>query len=145
LEDELDIVKKEILKILSEKSKCSKENAELKKALVMTDLIPLTLSPQEVGSTGLADPGLTCLADPKKLQDRYSPDGQEDLSIKSSSIKFVGDVESKKSSKDEIVRKELEAKCQQLEESLELMQAEFEKMEDYWQVLYKASVTIEYE
>ncbi len=33
LEDELDIVKKEILKILSEKSKCSKENAELKKAL----------------------------------------------------------------------------------------------------------------
>jgi hypothetical protein len=39
LEDELDVVKKEILKILSEKTKCSKENEELKKALLMTDQV----------------------------------------------------------------------------------------------------------
>jgi hypothetical protein len=32
-----DIVKKEILKILSEKSKCSKENEQLKKALMNPD------------------------------------------------------------------------------------------------------------
>jgi hypothetical protein len=33
-----------------------------------------------------------------------------------------------------LARQELEEKCKQLEESLELMQSEFEKMEDYWQV-----------
>ena len=37
LEDELDVVKKEILKILSEKSKCSKENEQLKKVLMSSE------------------------------------------------------------------------------------------------------------
>jgi hypothetical protein len=152
LEDELDIVKKEILKILSEKTKCFKENAELKKALA-TD-VSLTFNGNETTNlpTPTFLPTLTNLPTPtnnlltpsntmtsKKMQDRYSPDGQEDLSKISANLfskneipKSVPPVEEK--SKDEIARKELEAKCKELEESLELMQAEFEKMEDYWQV-----------
>ena len=68
----------------------------------------------------------------KKLQDRYSPDGQEDVSMsKLSPNNFVTEA---KILKDESASKSIDSKCQQLEESLELMQLEFEKMEDYWQV-----------
>ena len=142
LEDELDIVKKEILKILSEKTKCSKENAELKKALA-TD-VSLTFNDAEMTNVPIPTPTHSLstpsnIMSTKKIQDRYSPDGQEDLSKISTNLfskiettKEVASAEEK--SKDEIVRKELEAKCKELEESLELMQAEFEKMEDYWQV-----------
>ena len=116
LEDELDIVKKEILKILSEKSKCSKENAELKKALQVTIgptvfmltslknqiilreecnflllakqcsflviiIIFLNLHHQTDLSMTLQHDAIfetsnTQILDPKKIQDRYSPDGQ---------------------------------------------------------------------
>ena len=148
LEDELDIVKKEILKILSEKTKCSKENAELKKALA-TD-VSLTFNDAETTIVPIPTHSLSTpstLMSTKKMQDRYSPDGQEDLSKISTNLfskiettKEVPSAEEK--SKDEIVRKELEAKCKELEESLELMQAEFEKMEDYWQVNKQSSSVI---
>ena len=148
LEDELDIVKKEILKILSEKTKCSKENAELKKALATdvsltfndaeTTIVPIPTNYLPIPTHSLSTP--STLMSTKKMQDRYSPDGQEDLSKIStnlfSKIETTKEVppSAEEKSKDGIVRKELEAKCKELEESLELMQAEFEKMEDYWQV-----------
>ena len=147
LEDELDIVKKEILKILYEKTKCSKENAELKKALATdvsltfndaeTTIVPIPTNSLRTPTHSLSTP--STLMSTKKMQDRYSPDGQEDLSKIStnlfSKIEISKEVPSAdEKSKDEIVRKELETKCKELEESLELMQAEFEKMEDYWQV-----------
>ena len=149
LEDELDVVKKEILKILYEKTKCSKENAELKKALA-TD-VSLTFNDAEttilpIPTHSLSTP--STLVSTKKMQDRYSPDGQEDLSKIStnlfSKIETTKEVppSAEEKSKDGIVRKELEAKCKELEESLELMQAEFEKMEDYWQVNKQSSSVI---
>ena len=155
LEDELDIVKKEILKILSEKTKCSKENAELKKALATdvsltfndaeTTIVPIPTNSLRTPTHSLSTP--STLMSTKKMQDRYSPDGQEDLSKISTNLfskiettKEVPSAEEK--SKDEIVRKEFEAKCKELEESLELMQAEFEKMEDYWQVNKRSSSVI---
>jgi len=116
---------------LSEKSKCSKENEELRKALLTTE--PQTSLPTVLETNNNTESTNNNLAfEIKKLQDRYSPDGQEDIAtLKLSPNNFVSD---EKLLKDETAKKEVESKCQQLEESLELMQMEFEKMEDYWQV-----------
>ena len=153
LEDELDVVKKEILKILSEKSKTARENEELKKALVSPDSSSMT-AVQDNNVTNINVTTTTTNTNTntndhtvsetiqtglevKKLQDRYSPDGQEDILATKPVSPFSGDTETEteKVRKDSVKReKELEGKCKELEESLEMIQIEFEKMEDYWQV-----------
>ena len=155
LEDELDVVKKEILKILSEKTKTAKENEELKKALMSPDNSSLTMAQESnnnnINSGGnnnnngaaannlsdhkqnLYETGQTGF-EPKKLQDRYSPDGQEDVSATKPVSPFPAEAETEAEKVSVLREKELEGKCKELEESLELIQVEFEKMEDYWQV-----------
>ena len=149
LEDELDVVKKEILKILSEKSKTARENEELKKALVSPDSssmtavqdnnvtnINVTTTNTNTNDHTVSETILTGLV-VKKLQDRYSPDGQEDILATKPVSPFSGDTETETEKVRQVSvkrEKELEGKCKELEESLEMIQIEFEKMEDYWQV-----------
>lgn len=64
MEDELDNVKREILKLLSEKTKFSQENETLRRAL-LSDVMP-SLPDSDQKSPNVS----------KRSQDRSSPDGQ---------------------------------------------------------------------
>lgn len=201
LEGELDHVKDEILKILSDKSTKSKENESLKhyvKAFeelrvenegLRKELALLKIS-NPPKSPALSTSSKSSAGSDTQNIDRSSPDGQEfdqldstSTNVSSCSRQLESDhsqleesslkkelevaVEESKLAKKELdkVRSELErlkqqeevkekeeeetkvetekapvrvgtltSKCKDLEESLELMQKEFENMEDYWQV-----------
>ncbi len=173
LEGQLDSVKSEIIKILSDKTVASRENESLRhyasayeelrtenEALrkELAQLNKLMVDPPK--SPALSTSSKASSSDPQNV-DRSSPDGQEELDTTSSSS-TAEDTSKTDISKAEDDPKEdhaslespespikadaiLTKRCEELEESLELMRNEFENMEDYWQVgsfdfmLYRSS------
>ena len=152
LEGELDHVKDEILKILSDKTNANKENKSLKRYAqaynelrdendqLKKELALIKLSSSSSSSSSSSNPSssstTTTPSPPKSpTNDRSSPDGQEfELSstVSSTTGSTAGDFDEKfEALKDDNVK--LGKKVNELESSLELMKNEFEKMEDYWQ------------
>ena len=148
LEEELDQVKHQIVKIVTDKNDFNKENAILRSYQAAF----ATLTEQnELLKTALSEHSkmldISVIVDSPEA-DRTSPDGQEidgDQMTFKSSVEYEAELqnirERNKALEDEnkLVTskldkwKELEETNGQLEESLELMRQEFESMEDYWQ------------
>ena len=137
LEEQLDQVKLQIVKIVSEKNNqvafasLSEQNDVLRKKLEdNTRMLDQTDSVDLSDSVELID------------SDRTSPDGQErekeqDITLKSSmeyeaEIQRLVTVNKDLESKNESIN-DLKQKNKDLEESLDLIREEFESMEDYWQ------------
>ena len=148
LEEELDQVKLQIVKIVTDKNDFHKENAILRSyqsafatLTAQNDLLKTKL----LEHSKMLD--ISVVAESPE-SDRTSPDGQEidgdQMSFKSS-VEYEAELqnikERNKALEDEnkmVTSKldqwrELEETKAALEESLELMREEFESMEDYWQ------------
>ena len=144
LEEQLDEVKIEIVKIISDKADFSKENAVLKthqQAFHDLELQNAELRRRlEEGGATLEVPGDT-VEGVKMLPevDRSSPDGQERellVPCHSPGAGKMGEEVGRLQGRLEVLegeRRGLEEKAARMEESLELMHSEFESMEDYWQ------------
>jgi hypothetical protein len=141
LEDQLDDVKFEIVKILTDKADFSKENAVLKN--YQQAFSELQLQNTELRrrlEEGGGGKGL--LEVPEQVEgkmipeiDRSSPDGQEREVVEGDAGKAeeeVGRLQERLEGVEE-ERRVLEGRVARLEESLQLMSGEFESMEDYWQ------------
>ena len=147
IEEELDQVKYQIVKIVTDKNDFSKENAILKS--YQSEFATLTeqneLLKQKLSShSAMLD--ISVLQSPEA--DRTSPDGQEidgDHSNFKSSVEYEAELQNIKDRNKQLEDenklvtskldnwRELEERNKQLEESLDMMREEFESMEDYWQ------------
>ena len=139
IEEELDQVKYQIVKIVTDKNDFSKENAILKSS--QSDFATLTEQNERLKQKLEENSGMLDL-------DRTSPDGQEidgDQMALKSSVEYEAELQNIKDrskqleDENKLVTKKLdswkdmEEKNKQLEESLDLIREEFESMEDYWQ------------
>lgn len=145
LETQLDNVKVQIIKILSEKRACTQENCILKKRI--SDLSnQLPCSPVEVGSL-LGSASTSCHElDPMDNEDSTdcqqlctkmsevmcSSDDCDKLQVTSDRVKTLED---KIKTMEAVHSKELQAlrdQCSDMEKSLTMMRDEYERCEDYW-------------
>ena len=144
LEDQLDSVKFEIVKILSDKADFSKENAVLRsyqQAFIELELqnCELRRRLQEEGNRPETSQETMEVVKMIPDIDRSSPDGQEKEMLAPchlGSSKMAEEEVGRLQQRLEVLEEEkrgLQDKVGQLEESLGLMQSEFESMEDYWQ------------
>ena len=139
IEEELDQVKYQIVKIVTDKNDFSKENAFLKSS--QSDFATLTEQNERLKQKLEENSGMLDL-------DRTSPDGQEidgDQMTLKSSVEYEAELQNIKDRNKQLEDenklvtkkldswKDLEEKNKQLEESLDLIREEFESMEDYWQ------------
>ena len=150
LEDQLDQVKHQIVKIVTDKNDVSKENAVLKNyQIAFTSLTEqnLFLKQKLENNSKMLDTSLESTFKVPET-DRTSPDGQErekdQILVFKSSIEYETElnilVEKVKTLEEEktVNRKKLEqlnsleVKNKELVESLDMIKEEFESMEDYW-------------
>ncbi|KAJ9587226.1 hypothetical protein L9F63_019250, partial [Diploptera punctata] len=141
LKSQLDLVKVEIVKILSEKKACSKENCALKnhisdlKNRLPTDVLLSEMvsranmvkdscghRPMETGAESVAETEI-----------------HETCSTVSDSSAVISEDEFSRRMKEEEERHQKEIttvrdRCNELETSLELLRQEYEKCEDYWAI-----------
>ena len=151
LEEQLDQVKLQIVKIVTDKNVVCKENAFLRNYQIAFDSLTEQnemLKKKLVENTKMLDIQIdNSVVVPET--DRTSPDGQEidkdPMSLFKSSIEYEAEIERLHQENKEMEKKaqkleenlnkwnELHETNKQLEESLEMMREEFESMEDYWQ------------
>ena len=151
LEDQLDQVKHQIVKIVTDKNDFSKENAVLKNYQIaftsLTEQNSFLKQKLEMNTTKLDASFESSFKIPET--DRTSPDGQEKereqaLTIKSSiehesEMKTLVDKVSvlleEKTLNDQKFKELncLQEKNKELEDSLDMIREEFENMEDYWE------------
>ena len=151
LEEQLDQVKLQIVKIVTDKNVVCKENAFLRNYQIAFDSLTEQnemLKKKLVENTKMLDIQIdNSVVIPET--DRTSPDGQEidkdPMSLFKSSIEYEAEIERLHQENKEMEKKaqkleenlnkwnELHETNKQLEESLDMMREEFESMEDYWQ------------
>jgi len=141
LEGELDQVKFEIIRMLSERAGYSKENETLKQYRAAFQQLQRENENLRRELEDLRLPArFSPVTDSLETMQRSSPDGQEhqDNGIlgKENLQERISQLEQEKQQETTKYKEEIhsyETKIQELEESLELMKSEFESMEDYWQ------------
>lgn len=141
LETQLDNVKVQIIKILSEKRACSQENCLLKKRvsdlcnhLPDSSLEILAVPPSVQGSSTIdksASPAETICAQPSNLKEDKAVSTSDDVT----SPIIPNMLEEKIKHMEKLHANEMAAlrdRCSDLEKSLSLMRDEYERCEDYW-------------
>ena len=145
LEEQLDQVKCQIVKIVSDRNVITKENAVLKNYQIAFD--SLTEQNELLIQKLNENTKMLDISSNVPDTDRTSPDGQEIDKVPSSSksiieyeaelerlhekIKDLEKFQKVDTSTSKVI--DLEERNKQLEESMDLIREEFESMEDYWQ------------
>ena len=125
LENEMDSVKEKIVVILSEKDKLVYENK-----LLRTQLETISRD-KPCSSTKTYDAETQTVAGADQIDYNNSNNIGNEVDFRSKVLELQKELESSKSDwKKE--NEELQNKCSNLENSLELLQVEYEKCEDYW-------------